>query len=57
MEESMKKHEAFQFLVKRRSANTERKISRKESMMVLDVKKTSTSSDISVESLKLSSTG
>ena len=30
LEESMKKHEAFQFLVKRRSANLERKISRKE---------------------------
>ena len=28
----MKKHEAFQFLVKRRAANTERKISRKELM-------------------------
>ena len=26
----MKKHEAFQFLVKRRSANFERKVSRKE---------------------------
>ena len=26
----MKKHEAFQFLVKRRSANLERKVSRKE---------------------------
>ena len=32
MEDTMKKHEAFQFLVKRRAANTERKISRKELM-------------------------
>ena len=32
MDETIKKHEAFQFLVKRRSSNTERKISRIESL-------------------------
>ena len=31
MEETIKKHEAFQFLVKKRASNTERKISRFES--------------------------
>ena len=30
IEDSMKKHEAFQFLVKRSSANSEREVSRKE---------------------------
>ena len=32
MDETIKKHEAFQFLVKKRSSNTERKISRIESL-------------------------
>ena len=33
MEETIKKHEAFQFLVKKRAANTERKISRFENLI------------------------
>ena len=36
MEETIKKHEAFQFLVKKRAANTERKISRIESLSFSD---------------------
>ena len=52
MEESMKKHEAFQFLVKRRVANTERKISRKETMKVPDPCRITVG--ISIENLQLS---
>ena len=36
MEETIKKHEAFQFLVKKRATNTERKMSRFESLSFSD---------------------
>lgn len=54
----MKKHEAFQFLVKRRSANLERKVSRKEHYdKMLDNTSSKESSEIvrvEIETLRLS---
>ena len=55
MEDSMKKHEAFQFLVKRRSTNLERKISRKEQMMEGTVSVVSCEGvSVEIEGLRLS---
>ena len=57
----MKKHEAFQFLVKRRSTNLERKVSRKEHYDKLLDKTLSMNSDetasVEIERLKLSTSG
>ena len=51
----MKKHEAFQFLVKRRSTNLERKISRKEQMMERTVSVVSGEGvSVEIEGLRLS---
>ena len=58
IEDSMKKHEAFQFLVKRRSANLERKVSRKEHYdKMLDNTLSKESSEtvcVEIETLRLS---
>ena len=54
----MKKHEAFQFLVKRRAANNERKLTRKETLSGKEISSSASGASVKesvVEPLDLSS--